>query len=145
MASKQGKQPALKLNLPGAGEVWHVVVGLPGLYHPSIAVPRDDAKEIVDRLKKQAAEARKAWGEFEAAQEKDGKRPAGPFPFVEPPCPVELVELSEAEAEKGREAHAEALAASRNAVRRARRGSREEQVLAESEAAAISGAGNGGQ
>lgn len=89
MAKQKGAVPALRLNLGGAPNVWHAVADLPGLWHPTIAVPVD------------AVEGSEEW--------------ASPL-HDDAGCPLELVHISEDEATTGREAFAKATGQSLDAL-----------------------------
>jgi hypothetical protein len=146
MSGKQGKVPALVLDLGGAPYGWHTVPGV-GLVHPDIPVPHPNAEQFVEQHDAAVAEAKKAWDKFEKQQEtahlQEGVthgplRQHGRLPFPAPPCPVRLVHVSQAQADKGAEAHAEARAAVTAGLRQAVRSTDDtEKALALSERAAL--------
>jgi hypothetical protein len=137
--SKQSKIPALVLNMPGAPHGWHMVEGLHGLVHPTIPVVHIGGEGFVKAFDAQAKEAAKAWDAHEADQEKKDLRRNGRVPFVKPECPVKVVQVTEAEAVAGAEAHAEARKAAEPRLRAARRSDDVEKTLAHNEAAALAG------
>lgn len=153
---KGAKVPAFKLCHGGAPSSWHQVNGLPGLFHPEIPVPvggdgdlltLEAAEEFIAAHAAEVEKARAAWDEFEAERVEDGLRDA-PIPFEEPPCPVELVRVTEKQADDAREELQVALGASRKAVRAARRrakGDNDGALLeqAKDEQAAVSGSKEG--
>lgn len=139
MATKD-KIAALVLNLPQAPAVWHTVEGVAGLVHPDIPVPHQGAEAYLDAHAEQLKRARKEWDALEAKMEKDGWRMNGKQPFVEPDCPVELVWVTEKQAQEGADAHEAARHESIAKLRAARRsGDDVERTLAHNEAAALSG------
>jgi len=85
----QGAHPALRLSLGGAPATWHTVGEYPGLWHPHIPVP----VSVLD--------GDEAWAQ---ARHDD------------PGCHLELVYLSDKEAEAGAEAYADAVKESREEV-----------------------------
>lgn len=89
MTPKTGATPALRLNLGGAPSVWHTVGDHPGLWHPVIAVPVD----VVDGDEEWARPLDKAKG-----------------------VPLELVYITDDEADAGREAFADATGESHEAL-----------------------------
>ena len=104
--------PALKHTLGNAPSTWHVVVGLPGYFHPDIPSPVGGPLEATVE-------------EAKAASKDKG-------------CPVSLVEITEDEAAKTRELIHQLRGLSRKAAREAvRAGEVNEQVHAET--AAVSG------
>lgn len=115
-AARPAKVPALVLTQGGAPESWHVIDGV-GYVHPTIPSPvggdREPSLEVARSLDRQAG------------------------------CSVRLVQVTEAEAKRGREARAKArgegLAAARQ-VRRAGRGAMRqeaEQAITEATAATV--------
>lgn len=152
----KGKVPALRLCHGGAPASWHQVTGLPGLFHPDIPAPvggegdlltLEAAEEFIAAHAAEVEKARAAWDEFEAERVEDGLRDQ-PIPFEEPPCPVELVRITDKQADDAREELQVALGASRKAVRAARRrakGDKDGALLeqAKDEQAAVSGSKEG--
>ena len=108
MTTKKSAVPALRLSLGGAPAGWHTVGEHPGLYHPVIAVPIDEPG------------GDEAW----AQRLHD-----------DPGCPLELVHVTDDEAEAGRAAYLAATGHSRRgvlaAVQRASSGAEADRVLAE--------------
>jgi hypothetical protein len=96
------KVKAARLVLGGAPECWHAVVGLPGHFHPTIAVPLDQpglvTSEILDAFLAAHAEkvtaAAAAWERSAPSGSRRGTADIGEFDT--PPAPVELVELDAA-------------------------------------------------
>lgn len=92
------KAQAVKLTLGGAPEVPHSVDGLPGTFVPGKPRSLDDvltldvAKAFIKDHDERVKKAKKDWDAFEKEQAELGFRPAGPQPFVTPPCPIELVD-----------------------------------------------------
>ena len=118
MAEKKDKVAALVLNLGGAPIGWHSVPGV-GLVHPEIPVPHPNAEQFVEAHEAANADAKKAWDAEEKRLERLHEEPGrthgplrlhGRLPFEPPPCPVKLVHVSQAEADRGAEAHAGARA-----------------------------------
>ena len=139
MAGKD-KVAALVLDREGAPAGWNVVDGIAGLVHTDIPVPHLNAEEYVKAHKARQAEARKAWDKFEREQEAKGLRFHGREPFVGESCPVKLVHVTEAEAEKGTAAHNSARQQAAREARHARRSSDDtEAALAHNESAALAG------
>jgi hypothetical protein len=108
------KVHALKLTLGGAPDVPHQVDGLPGTYRPGTPVPLgedgpvtlDMARAFIKAHDEKVKADKKAWDEYEkaeAAKGAHGLRPNGPQPFVEPGCPVQIVQISESKAATGGE------------------------------------------
>jgi hypothetical protein len=95
------KVKAARLVLGGAPETWHAVVGLPGHFHPTIAVPLGHAglitSEILDAFLAAHAEkitaAAAGWETFREQRIADGKGDIGEFQT--PAAPVEIVDLDE--------------------------------------------------
>lgn len=108
MTTKKGAVPALRFTLGGAPPTFHTVGELPGLWHPTIAVP-------VDVLGLDEEWAQKV------SNEKG--------------VPLELVLIPEDAADAGREAYGHAMGLSRKAVLEAARhpvaGAHADRVLAE--------------
>lgn len=92
MAPTKKSVPALKLNLGGAPASWHSVADLPGFYHPDIPTCVGETGECPLDVAKAAAEHEGA--------------------------PVELVMLTEKDAENARAAQREQLLDARNALHR---------------------------
>lgn len=124
-SQKGAKVPALKLHAVGAPPAeWHIVEGL-GLFHPEIphpvggegdAITLARAEAFIAAHAEQAAKAREAWVAFEAAAVAAGDRQE-PLTFAEPPCPVELVRITPAQADRAREQVAQARGRSARAAR----------------------------
>lgn len=108
MTTKKGTVLALRLTLGGAPIGWHTVGEHPGLYHPVIAVPVDEVGGTAE------------WAERLSA---------------DPGCPVEVVMVTETDAEAGRVAYLEATGHSRRGVlaaaQRPSSGAEADRVLAE--------------
>lgn len=85
------KVQAARLTLGNAPNTWHVVVGLPGFYHPQHPTPIGDPGELTEE---QAKESHKDGG-----------------------CPLELLTISPSEATKAREEQARLRGESVRAVR----------------------------
>lgn len=102
------KVPALKLSLGGAPSTWHSVDGLPGFYHPDHPTPVGGPGEAPLELAR----------EYSA---NDG-------------APVELVEITERQAETARELVADATRAATNSLRDQRQHASPQHVEAETTA-----------
>lgn len=98
---------ALKLSTAGnPPDTWHTVSGLPGHFHPAIPTPLDQpggptteqAETFITAHKDTVALAVTEAAEFRKQRLEDGF--GDPGEFVEPACPVELVNISEPAAEK---------------------------------------------
>jgi hypothetical protein len=136
----KSKVACLLLDLPGAPEGWHTVDGLPGLVHPSIPVPHTNAAGYVKAHTERIPQLRKEHDALEREMEKQEWRRNGKRLFVEPPCPVKVVYVTEKEAQDGADAHAEARKESMGLLRQALRSQDDvESTLAHNEAAALSG------
>lgn len=119
--------PAARLCTPGAAEGWHTVDGLPGHFHPLIAVPLDQPGTVTgeqlraflahhaERVTAAAAE----WEAFRAVQIEKGLGDIGAFQV--PACPVELVELPEVDVDEHALMAREQRARSARAAAKARR------------------------
>ena len=147
--SAKKPEKGLRLTLGHAPASPHIVPGLRGFFSPDEPTPLggdgelsvDDAKAYIAAHADRVAEARKAWDEFEAEKEANGERPNGRIEFAAPPCPVELVDLTDAQARKARETQADLALLSRR-LRRQLRGNKldgAEAVLAHHEKAAAGG------
>jgi hypothetical protein len=150
--AKTSKVPALVLADRNAPASPHHIPGLAGLYFPHEPTPLggpgectlEDAKAFVKAHAEQVKQARVDWERFEAEQVKHGLRDNGPLEFTEPSCPVELAELSEAQAERRRDQLAELYPAVLAELAAARRRAKADGVAAEfeqstDEIAALSG------
>lgn len=141
MSEKKGKVPALVCAVGGAPLGWHTVDGV-GLVHPEIPVPHHNAEQFVKAFEDRNGELKKAWDrhEKEMEQAEPPLRVHGRLPFVPPPCPVQLVHITQAEADKGLEAHEQARQEALGNLRASRRSSDDvERTLAHNETAALAG------
>lgn len=154
MASEKSVS-ALRLVLGGAPANWHTLsavatedgaeVGLAGHYHPDKPTPLgypglpslDDAKRYIAEHKKMVDRARKGWAAYRQERLDGALSDIGEF--VEPPCPVELVKVSEAEAEKTRAELAELHGAALKAAYLAEQAGDGQLPHVESQAAAVAG------
>jgi hypothetical protein len=138
--SKQNKVACLTLDLPGAPEGWHTVDGLKGLVHPSIPVPHRNAAGFVEAHKQRVPQLRKEHDQLEERMEQMGWRRNWKREFIEPPCPVKVVHLTEKQALDGQAKHAAAVKDAGPQIRQALRAADNvEATLAHNEAVALSG------
>jgi hypothetical protein len=140
------KVKAARLVLGGAPETWHAVVGLPGHFHPTIAVPHGHAglitSEILDAFLAAHAEkitaAAAGWETFREQRIADGKGDIGEFQT--PAAPVEIVDLDERLADEHAHAAREQRAASARATAAARRAGDGDAPNVNAETQALTGA-----
>ena len=106
------KVAALLYDVPGAGPGWYEVAWLHGRFHPDIPVPHELAEKYVEAQAQRLKDAKREWDKFEkaaAAGEVPGVVRLWPLPFEPAPVPLKLVWVTDAQAEKGLKAAAQAL------------------------------------